>query len=183
MSESGFLTLYKPMEYREAGGKYEDHVFHYRLLDPRTEESGRKLPLLVWLHGLGEAGDDNVSQLHYLDTIVTPAPWKAGEVPFFVLAVQCPRDESWDSDDQPASDDMLSVLSQILDRTLDDFPIDRDRVYLSGVSAGGGGCWRFAARRPDYFAAVAPLSDGGVNLKRPQIECPDANAHLGVQLQ
>ncbi len=55
-------------------------------------------------------------------------------------------------------EDMLSVLGTILDDVLERYPIDRDRVSLSGISAAGRGCWIFAGRRPELFSAVAPLS-------------------------
>jgi predicted esterase len=161
ISESDCRTLYTSLEYRYTGGRYEGQVFRYRLLDPRTDDSDRQFPLIVWLHGLGEGGDDNVSQLHYVSTFITPAPWHAGRWPFFVLALQCPKENpSWCEGDLALDEGNLPVLARVLEATLDTYPIDRDRVYLTGVSDGGGGCWRFASWRPDLFAAVAPLSGG-----------------------
>ena len=57
---------------------------------------------------------------------------------------------------------MLTVTADILQKTMRECPIDTNRIYLAGLSAGGAGCWKMAMRYPDLFAAVIPMaSDGG----------------------
>lgn len=58
---------------------------------------------------------------------------------------------------------MVDVAAAILDELLQEYPIDRKRIYLAGVSSGGTGCWEFAVRHPQFFAAVAPFSSGGTS--------------------
>jgi predicted peptidase len=61
---------------------------------------------------------------------------------------------------------MVNVLGAILQQTLKDYPVDPDRVYLSGLSSGGSACWIIASEHPEWFAAVAPLASGGAGLHR-----------------
>jgi predicted peptidase len=57
---------------------------------------------------------------------------------------------------------MVNVVTAILEKTLRDYAIDPTRVYLTGLSGGGSGCWQLVLRHPKYFAAVAPLASKGV---------------------
>jgi predicted esterase len=166
-----FLSLLKPMEFRYTGGEYHDRVFPYRLMDPRTTTNdNQRFPLILWLHGLGEAGADNIAHLRHIDKVVLPAPWKPGRFKFFFLALQCPKENSfWFRHAVPAPDDMLSVVVPLLDQTLKNYPIDRDRVYLAGISSGGRACWRLAELHPDYFASVTPMSSIGFTPTRAQV--------------
>ena len=61
---------------------------------------------------------------------------------------------------------MLTVVAEILRKTIGDYSVDQDRVYLAGVSSGGNGCWEIAMRHPDLFAAVVPMGSGGGDLSR-----------------
>ena len=133
----------------------------------------KKYPLIVWLHGMRESGHDNQSNLRWLDQLIVTPPWERRRYPFFVLAVQCPEDDpSWfhtartttsEQDVMRGSSDMVDVTFGILNRTIIEYPIDQGRIYLSGVSSGGSGCWEFAIRHPGLFAAVAPVGSGGTN--------------------
>jgi predicted peptidase len=200
-SEPELVVLFTPHEFQCTSGRYRDQMFYYRLYDPRPAEryarpdDGQRFPMIVWLHGFGEQGKDNVAQLRWVDRIMPP-PWERERFPFFVLAVQCPADgRSWcpnpaakgESEtacqesqqdgaaanktlDTPGEhEDMLSVLGTILDDVLERYPIDRDHVSLSGISAAGRGCWIFASRRPDLFSAVAPLSGPAFDATSEQI--------------
>jgi predicted peptidase len=81
--------------------------------------------------------------------------------------MQVPKDiGTWVED----GGDMAEVLMDLLDQTMKDFPVDPDRVYLSGVSAGGTVCWELAMRYPDRFAAIAPLASTGGGSDRKKLE-------------
>jgi len=150
-----------------SGGGYKNRIFHYRLFVPDTLPSGSRFPLIVWLHGWGEGGDDNCRHLLYFNDYFLSPPWDRERYPYFIVAVQCPsKNQSWTTD-SPDADDMVNVCAAIIDKTLADYPaIDANRVVLSGVSSGGSGCWELAIRRPELFAAVAPLASGGGDLSR-----------------
>lgn len=109
-------------------------------------------PLLLFLHGAGERGDD-------LNQVKKHGPLKIAEndedFPFIVLAPQCPRRQWWD----------VELLAHLLDEIIDYYDVDEKRVYLTGLSMGGFGAYELAAYRPDRFAAMAPICGGGTLLQ------------------
>lgn len=160
--DADFVSLSKALEFRYSGGGYKDELFLYRVFEPAAANTTTKWPLIVWLHGNCESQRDNIAHLKWLDQFVFRPPWGRGNYPFFLLAVQCPRDNpDWTQRSLETQDDMVNVAAVILEQTLRDYPIDRDRIYLSGVSSGGSGCWEFAIRHPEYFAALSPMGSGG----------------------
>jgi predicted peptidase len=114
---------------------------------------GGKAPVIIFLHGSGEAGPDPM-------TVVGPGPWAYAKAhpdfPFIILAPQQPADIEWDP----------KRLKIWLDAVEKRVPVDKKRIYLTGLSLGGGGSWDFAMSYPKLFAAVAPVS-GYSNLKTP----------------
>lgn len=156
---------------RFTGGEYRDEVFHYRLLPPSEVQDGQKYPLIVFLHGAGERGIDNQLQLNYLPEQMAQPRWRE-RFPCYVLAPQCRPDAKWvevdwslpethSAPEEPG--DQMKVVLQILNQTLNDEPVDRTRIYLTGLSMGGYGSWDLAVRQPDLFAAVAPVCGGADN--------------------
>lgn len=146
--------------YRRPGTDVADKV-RFRLFRPTVLNPARQYPLLVWLHGVSESGNDNVAHLRWLDLVVEPG---TAPTAMFILAVQCPqRAVGWNRDDPTLSipADRITVTLEILYELQREFPIAVDRVYLSGVSSGGLGCWEMALREPNLFAAVAPLAGSG----------------------
>lgn len=106
------------------------------------------LPLIVFLHGAGERGSDvELVKVHGPPKIVENQPM----FPFAVLSPQCKTGEWWD----PRS------LSMLLDEIIKNFPIDRGRIYLTGLSMGGRGTWDWAMYSPGRFAAIAPICGWG----------------------
>jgi predicted peptidase len=162
--EPEFVALFEPLEYRYTGGGYRDELFLYRLYSPETTDSRDKKPLIVWLNGHGEAGRDNILQLRWLSQLMFRPPHVRARFPFFLLAVQSPPENpDWTTSNATVSaDDMINVVHSILVQTIHDHPVDPDRIYLAGISSGGGGCWELAIRHPAIFAAVAPISSTGV---------------------
>jgi dienelactone hydrolase len=161
-----FLALFDEFSFTYTGGGYREKLFRYRLFVPETSGPEDKRPLIVWLHGVSTSGEDNYTQLRHLSTLVFTKPWEHQRYPFFLLAIQCPHDNHTWTTGKADADDMLSVLSAILDKTLEDQPIDPDRVSLTGVSSGGGGAWEFALRRPEVFSCVAPIASSGADSSR-----------------
>ncbi len=162
--DHNYVELFTPLEYSYTGAKHHDKVFKYRLFEPATTDPQDKKPLIVWLHGRGEAGEDNVAQLGWLFKFMFPPPWIRERYPFFVLAVQCPSDNRWwTGDGKEGSVDMVDVVASILEQTINDHPVDVDRISLVGISSGGTGCWNLAVRHPELFAAVAPCGSAGEN--------------------
>ena len=163
---TSFIDLFKTHEHRYTGGQYQDELFKYLLFVPRNLKSGERCPLLVWLHGFRENGLDDQRSLRWLDLILADSD-HIEKYRFFILVVQCPpENSSWFRSMEDSPDDMLTVAYDVLQKTMREQPIDPDRVYLSGVSSGAGGCWEMAMRYPDVFAAVVPMASSGGDVSR-----------------
>lgn len=117
-------------------------------------EATQRFPLVIWLHGSGQSGDDNQSQMGG-----SPRAWtsegKQGQQPCFMLAPQCPSaDIGWKNE---VANHLLALIADLSDH----LPIDDTRIYLTGSSMGGSGTWHLAAKYPQVFAAAVPLCGGG----------------------
>ena len=140
----------------------------YRLFRPKVLETGRKYPLVLFLHGAGERGGDNEAQLRH-GLAMLASPELQAKTPVFVVAPQCPTGRKWSEVDwsqlktalpeQPSVS--MSLAMKILDSLQREFPVDPQRLYLTGLSMGGYGSWDAAERWPERFAAVVPVCGGG----------------------
>jgi len=111
-------------------------------------KSKRMWPLIVFLHGAGERGDD----LELVKIHGPPKLIEAGrKMPFVVVSPQLPIGEWW-------SPDMVAWLVNYI---LGDLKVDPYRVYLTGLSMGGYGTWETASKYPELFAAIAPICGRG----------------------
>ena len=155
----------------------ETGEFRYRLLRPTTLEPGVTYPVVLFLHGAGERGDDNARQLKYLPAWMAE-PGNRRRHPCFLIAPQCRTDHSWSAidwqtkralplADTPTAD--LAAALAALDAVLAEEPADPARVYLTGLSMGGYGSWDLAARHPARFAAVLPICGGGDATTAPRL--------------
>ncbi|MCA8989785.1 MAG: prolyl oligopeptidase family serine peptidase [Planctomycetaceae bacterium] len=121
----------------------------YLLYLPEQYEQQEKWPLLVFLHGAGERGNN-------LEQVKKHGPPKliaAGkQFPFIVASPQCPDRGWW----EPVA------LEALIDELCEKHKVDQDRIYITGLSMGGFGTWRLAAYMPDRLAAIAPICGGGV---------------------
>jgi len=140
----------------------------YRLLKPKEYDAAKKYPLVLVLHGAGERGTDNAAQLKYGAPLFLK-PQVREKYPCFVVAPQCPPDETWsavkgwtgpNAFEETPTGPMKLVLG-VLDAVLKEFPIDQDRLYVTGLSMGGYGTWDLLTRQPERWAAAAPICGGG----------------------
>jgi predicted peptidase len=189
--------LYEARTVRVAPAKDVEPVeFAYRLLGPKSITPGTRYPLVIFLHGAGERGNDNLSQLKYFPTWMAEQSARQAH-PCFVLAPQCRDEQKWVDVDwskiesTPQSPtptvDMLAVIAALED-TLQREPIDPARIYLTGLSMGGYGSWDLAARMPDRFAAVLPICGGGdeataAKIKDLPIWCFHGDADTAVRVE
>jgi predicted peptidase len=137
------------------GVNFEPHQFGtnfpYRLASPPAGTN--RLPLVVFLHGQGECGTNNESQIgHAVLQFVHASNFVAR--PCHVLAPQCPRTQFW----RGAT---LDAVVRLVDHLTTTLPIDRSRIYLTGLSMGGYGTWDALARYPDRWAAAVPICGVG----------------------
>lgn len=117
-------------------------------------ESEKKWPLILFLHGFGERGS-NPTDLDLLKKHGLPRLIAEGkDFPFIIASPQCPAQSWWPHE--------LDAMKALLDHLLEQHPVDKNRVYLTGLSMGGYGSWRFGCAYPELFAAIAPICGGGV---------------------
>ena len=106
-------------------------------------KSDKTFPMILFLHGAGESGKD-------LDKVKKHGPPKIVEskkdFPFVVVSPQSPGG-GWN----------VEALNALLDDLLARYRVDADRVYLTGLSMGGGGTWNLAVAHPERFAAIVPI--------------------------
>lgn len=138
------------------GGKYENAEIKYRMRVPSKIVPGKKYPLVLHLHGSGEAGNDNTMSLAHLHSIL-PLLIGPEQQDFFLLIPQCPRnDRLWKFSDE--NDGNLDIALALMQHVIDDNPIDEKRLSTFGLSSGGYGVWRLIMKHPDLFAAAVPTS-------------------------
>jgi predicted peptidase len=127
---------------------------NYQLWGSPKLDGTKRYPLVIWLHGSGQSGTDNESQLGGAPKIWTSEDNLAKQ-PCFLLAPQCPSaDIGWKNQ---VADNLLALIADLTEH----LPIDADRLYLTGSSMGGFGTFSIAAKYPGVFAACVPLCGGG----------------------
>ena len=164
---------YQVEEVKYTGGPYKNESFEYTVMKPDSVVSGQKYPLVLFLHGAGERGQDTkLLQMHLPKLMATEKYRK--RFPCFFVAPQCRKGKLWanhhwsDKTSKPMKAEpshQLRVTISALKATIEKYPIDTTRIYLTGLSMGGFGSWELAIRHPDWFAAVAPICGGGDETK------------------
>ncbi|GAA4434314.1 hypothetical protein GCM10023188_25120 [Pontibacter saemangeumensis] len=124
---------------------YKYHIYYPKAYQAQPQ---KEWPLLLFLHGAGERGDD-------LETVKRQGLPKylqgKDDFPFVVAYPQCPHQSYW----------QVPLLNEWLGEVLQKVRADRNRIYLTGISMGGYGTWNWAAANPELFAAILPICGGG----------------------
>ncbi len=157
----------------ELYAKGSNDVLVYRLFTPETEEE--KVPLILYLHGAGAIGDDNITHITTKDAASFVTEEMQELHPCYVLAPQLPErytaaGES-PADEQSAKGWTDEEVQEALMETIEEIAgtngnVDMDRIYITGHSMGALGVWGMIAAYPDVFAAAVPISglwDGSVD--------------------
>lgn len=157
----------------------ENYTLNYRYYQP--QDMSEKVPLIIFLHGRGERGSDNDSQLN--NAILRPFIENENSKFYgsVVIAPQCPVKEfnnGWVnlfSDDETAnalayknysvdgieeSTECKAIVS-LIEETCNNKNIDRNRIYLIGLSQGAMATWDLLARHSELFAAAVPIAGVG----------------------
>jgi predicted peptidase len=140
------------------GAATKDETIHYLLFTPSDYEAdGQPWPLLLFLHGFGESGRNELERvkIHGPPKLVE----KRADFPFILVAPQCP----------PPKREMKEIvkawkaqeLIQLVDHVARNLNVDPARIYVTGLSMGGFGTWRLVAAHPERFAAAVPICGGG----------------------
>ena len=146
----------------------------YRILFPKNYDTDKQYPLVLFLHGGGERGDDNEKQLaHGVKTFLKAA--NREQFPCIVIAPQCPADSYWASTKfertkYPIDFDFnyryketkgLRLAIALTRSIIKQEAVDKKRVYITGLSMGGMGTFEAVYRYRKLFAAAAAVCGGG----------------------
>jgi predicted peptidase len=156
--------MLKPYVYTNETGE----TFPYRMSAPQFPEAGRRYPLVLFLHGSGECGTDNLRHIQTglpkLMTVLLKQP-----EPVIVVAPQCQSgnwwvrrlafDEKYAAPQSPSAS--LEVALTLCRSLVASGLADSNRLYITGLSLGGFGTWDAIQREPTMFAAAVPLCGGG----------------------
>jgi predicted peptidase len=165
------LSLYQKQWFIQSGD-----TLPYRLLLPETYTPGKSYPLIFFLHGRGESGNDNEKQLtHGATLFLRDSVRKA--YPAIVVFPQCGSTNYWSNvhtimegsnnssrlfyfipggDPSPS----MRLLTQLVDNIMLRYPVNRQQVYVGGLSMGGMGTYELVRRKPDMFAAAFAICGG-----------------------
>jgi predicted peptidase len=150
--QTGFVARSYKSELKGATRQYGLYV------PPEYNRTRRKFPLILFLHGAGERGDD-------VELVKKHGPIKVAlereEFPFVVVAPQCPAPEAGEGRLSVTWTQAEADVLKVLDEVMRDYRVDPTRVYLTGLSLGGFGSFHLAAKYPARWAAVAPICGGG----------------------
>jgi hypothetical protein len=126
----------------------KDVQYRYLSYTPKEYDTDtlKRWPLIIYLHGGSRRGNDLIKL--YADGIPDQL-YRGREFPFIIIAPQCPEHIRWSTD---------NWFENLYKEVNDKYRIDTNRVYLTGFSLGGAGTWYIAAKYPDKFAAIAPMS-------------------------
>jgi len=161
--------------YKKATHEQEGKVLPYRILLPEGYTMDKKYPLLLFLHGSGERGNDNKLQLVHGSELFLAEDFRKKH-PAIVVFPQCPKDEYWatvidrqgplkfDFPKKPKNNPTLDLLEGMLESILLNYGVDKKRVYIGGLSMGGMGTFEMVYRNPKRFAAAFAIC-GGANPK------------------
>ena len=156
--------MLKPYVYTNETGE----TFAYRMSAPQFPEAGRKYPLILFLHGSGECGTDNLKQIKVgLPALMSSLLKQPEKV--IVIAPQCQNGNWWVSKLAFSSDyaapkepsGSMEVALALCRSAVASGLADPNRLYITGLSLGGFGTWDAIQREPALFAAAVPLCGGG----------------------
>jgi predicted peptidase len=131
-------------------GEEVSTTLRYLLFLPQgyADDAQKQWPLMLFLHGAGERGDDlEKVKVHGPPKIVSAKP----DFPFIVISPQCPTGKRWEA----------AELAQLVDHVAGTYRVDKERMYITGLSMGGYGTWSIIAEHPKLFAAAVPICGGG----------------------
>jgi predicted peptidase len=154
----------------------DGEALKYRIHVPEDLPAGKKVPLILFLHGAGERGDDNALQLKHGVADLIRFGLTNGQA--IVIAPQCPQNMQWVNTNwnapshsmpsMPSTPMKLTLL--LLQDVLAKLPVDASRIYVTGISMGGYGTWDIIQRKPGLFAAAMPICGGGDSSLAPNLK-------------
>ena len=151
---------------------YENDTLNYRILKPLNYNPNEQYPVHLFLHGSGERGNDNSSQLTHGGKLFLKKENRE-KYNSWVIFPQCSENDRWpslSSDQWNNSFDnkvskpnkSLGLVIRLMDEFIEKKQVDKHRIYVSGLSMGGMGTFEILFRRPNMFAAATPICGNGI---------------------
>lgn len=154
-------SLFSYEEYTNGAG---DTLNYRQLISDYDPVS--KYPLVIFLHGSGERGNDNEAQLKW-GVMNFASSQNMKMHPSIVIAPQCPKNKRWanflseDMSFQSTPTKQMKLLKELIDQSIKNLPVDTSRIYITGLSMGGFGTFDAISRYPNLFTAAVPVCGGG----------------------
>jgi predicted peptidase len=147
----------------------------YRILLPLNYDASKKYPLIFFMHGAGERGNDNEAQLVHGAKLFLREDVRKN-YPAIVVFPQCPQSSFWasvnfkmdslgkssfsfDANGEPSVG--MKLANGLLHELMNEFKLQKKQIYVGGLSMGGMGTFEIVARNPGLFAAAMPICGGG----------------------
>ena len=151
---------------------FENDTLNYRILKPLNYDPNKQYPVHLFLHGSGERGKDNSSQLTHGGSLFLKKENRE-KYNSWVIFPQCSKNDRWPSISSDLWDQVfenkikkpnksLGLVIRLMDEFIEKKDVDNQRIYLSGLSMGGMGAFEILYRRPDMFAAATPICSNGI---------------------
>ena len=158
--------------YEKESFVYENDTLNYRILKPLNYNPNKQYPVHLFLHGSGERGNDNSSQLTHGGKLFLKKENRE-KYNSWVIFPQCSENDRWPSlsSDQwnnsfnnkiSKPNKSLGLVIKLMDEFIEKKQVDKQRIYVSGLSMGGMGAFEILFRRPDMFAAATPICGNGI---------------------
>lgn len=149
-------------------------TLQYRIMYPKNFDQTKEYPVILFLHGAGERGNDNESQLVHGGKLFA-TDYLQERFPAIVIFPQCPKESYWSNVEVDRSTypiklafnyeggptTPLRMVMDLLDSIIAEPYSNDDQIYLMGLSMGGMGTFELLSRKPDTFAAAIPICGGG----------------------
>lgn len=169
------LSWAQNAEFEAREHNYKEGKLLYRVSYPDNYDASKSYPLLLFLHGAGERGDDNKKQLVHGSKLFLNQENRE-KFPAIVVFPQCPTEDYWANVDRTTDENgkrqftffktskkptnAMSGLLSLVDSLTNLSQVNQNRVYVMGLSMGGMGTFELVSRRPKTFAAAAPICGG-----------------------
>lgn len=133
-----------------------------------TPENYNELPLIVYLHGAGERGEEfSHLERHGISRLLS----EGKEYPAVILTPQCPAQFVWDN--------VVTNVKEIIDTVVDEYGIKKDRISITGSSMGGFGTWMMGVTYNNFFAGIAPVAGGSMSWRMQNLKTTPVYAFHG----
>jgi predicted peptidase len=164
------ITHYEPLEFNQ-----DTASLPFRMMYPANFDADKRYPLILFLHGSGERGTDNLKQLVHVASFFASDSIRS-DYPAFVVFPQCPKEDYWANVvfefDSVGNRSLhfgaageitfaLKLVIALLDSLLQEKFIDKSSVYVGGLSMGAMGTFEILTHRPSTFAAAFPVCGAG----------------------